>query len=749
MTRQAGNPRPSPRLPDSGSAEVIRLGKKYYILASSALADDRVRVLKQGETFAVFDRSGDVQPLRFGEQGLYHAGTRFLSRLELRINSLRAFLLSSSVLDDNSLMAVDLTNPDILHRGKLLVPRGTLHIFRSKFLWSGTCFERFRISNYGVVPMESELSLLFGNDFADIFEVRGSRRKRRGRLRPPEIGERAIRLVYDGLDGVERRTEIEWSVEGGPGSGEVAAAVRAGRAEISCAIRLDPHASITLHVNYQCVGGARQALQVSYEEGWRKAGENREQVREHDCFVSTSNEQFNDWLNRSYADIHMMATRLPSGLYPYAGVPWFNTVFGRDGIITALEYLWINPNLARGVLAHLAAYQAREADPEKEAEPGKILHETRKGEMAQLREIPFGLYYGSIDVTPLFIILAGAYHEHTGDLAFVEKLWPSIEQALSWIRDCGDRDGDGFVEYARNSSNGLVNQGWKDSDEAVFHADGSLARGPIALCEVQGYVYDALTRAAGLASALGHRERAEALAREAVELRRRFERAFWSDELSMYVLALDGGKRQCRVRASNAGHCLFSGIASEEGARRMADVLMSPEFFSGWGIRTVASTEPLFNPMSYHNGSVWPHDNGLIASGLARYGHKQLAINLVRGLFDASIFVDLHRLPELFCGFPRRVAEGPTLYPVACLPQAWASAAVFLLLRSILGLSINGREETIVFDHPILPDFLQEVTIKRLAAGRSSADIVLQRHRRDVGVNVTARRGSVEVVVLK
>ncbi len=734
---------------DTAVDEVIRLGEKYYILASSALADDRVCVLKHGDTFAVFNRSGDIQPLRFGEQGMYHAGTRYLSRLELRINSLHPFLLSSSVLDDNSLMAVDLTNPDILRRGKLLVPRGTLHIFRSKFLWNHTCFERLRITNYADVTIKSTISLIFKNDFADIFEVRGSKRKKRGCLRPAMVEDRKVYLSYEGLDGTERATILEWSVAEESAPRKPVKLVKAGPSEISFTITLSPNATVSLYIDYKCVSGGTMIPRASYNEAWGKAREYRDLIRANECFVSTSNEQFNDWLNRSYADTHMMTTQLPGGLYPYAGVPWFNTVFGRDAIITALAYLWINPKLARGVLAHLAAYQAKELDPKTDAEPGKILHETRKGEMAQLGEIPFGLYYGSVDSTPLFVVLAGAYYKQTGDLAFIRNLWPNIELALSWIKNYGDRDGDGFVEYSRGSSTGLTNQGWKDSSDAIFHADGSPAPPPIALCEVQGYVYDALRNGAALASALDEPMRAETLSREASELQKRFERSFWSDELSMYVLALDGHKRQCRVRSSNAGHCLFSGIAGEEAARKTAEVLMSPQFFSDWGIRTLATTEAFFNPMSYHNGSVWPHDNGLIACGFARYGYKNFATNVVRGLLNASLFVDLHRLPELFCGFPRRTGEGPTLYPVACMPQAWASASIFLCLQSILGLSVDGVAEKIYFDHPTLPEFLQKVTIKGLATGGSSADIVLQRHRNDVGVNVTSRRGSVEVVVHK
>ena len=711
----------------------------YEILARSSLADDRALVLKHGDSFAVFDRHGDIPSLGPGYHGIYHAGTRFLSHSILRLEGIFPILLSSTVGENNALLTVDFTNPNLFVEDKLVTPQGALHLSRSKFLSHGVCYERLHLTNFRDDPIDLTLTLEMRADFADIFEVRGTKRKQRGRLLDAELDQAGMVLAYEGLDGVRRESRITCSSPPDALSDS----------EISFRVSLGPQQGQDLEISIGCETSGARSRVVAFKEASAGLLKELEEATAQDCAIYTSNEQFNDWLNRSIADLRMMVTRTVEGPYPYAGVPWFNTPFGRDGILTALESLWVNPNLAQGVLRYLASTQAQDVNVDQDAQPGKILHETRSGEMAALGEVPFGRYYGSVDATPLFLMLAGRYYDWSGDLTLIEQIWPRLEQALQWIDEWGDLDHDGFVEYARQSETGLVQQGWKDSHDSVFHEDGALAPGPIALCEVQGYVYAAKRDMTRLAYLLGHLELAGKLANEAQALQSRFEEAFWSDELGTYVLALDGQKRPCRVRASNAGHCLFTEVAGAEHAARTAETLLSRDSFSGWGVRTLASGQARYNPMSYHNGSVWPHDNALIADGLARYGFKEMALKILTGLFDASLFVDLHRLPELFCGFRRRSGDGPTLYPVACSPQAWAAASVFLLLQACLGLSVNGHEKQLRFNNPVLPPFLSEVLIRNLRVGTSTVDVSLHRYPNDVGVNLLRRSGPVDVVISK
>lgn len=712
---------------------IIRLEDKYYILATTSNIDLRTQTIKHDETFAVFDRLGDILRLGMGEQGVYHLGTRHLSSWEFLIEEQRPHLLSSGKREDNNILSADLTNPDIITDG-LILRRESIHFHRSKFLWKGKCYESIYMSNFGLAPVTIRLSLLFDADFVDVFEVRGIKRENRGDFLPPVIGQREVTLSYRGLDHVIRSTKLEFS--------DAPLALDENRAVFE--FRLMPKIREVLRTTVHFDHGEK----IPWDSAYMMVSESYQAMRAKTCQICTSNEQFNTWFNTSVTDIHMMLTHTRHGIYPYAGVPWFNAAFGRDGIITALECLWVEPDIARDVLSHLAANQADGIDPVRDAEPGKIIHEVRFGEMAALVEIPFGKYYGSVDSTPLFIYLAGEYYRRTGDLAFIRGIWPHILRALAWIDEYGDMDGDGFVEYWRRTGRGLRNQGWKDSGDSVFHEDGALAEGPIALCEVQGYVYAAKVDAALLASLLGEEELAGKLRHDAAALKERFERHFWLDDLGMYALALDGKKRPCRVRSSNAGQCIFTGIAREEHVYRMAEILMSPDFFSGWGIRTIASTEPRYNPMSYHNGSIWPHDNALIVKGFARYGLRDALMRVFKGMYDASKFFDQFRLPELFCGFHRRLEDGPTGYPVACSPQAWAAGTVLMLLSACLGLHLE-QPDRIVLKNTILPDFLQEVALSGLRIKDAELDLILRRYRHNVGVEIVRKTGDIEVLVIK
>lgn len=737
---------------NSTPEEVIRVSDQYYIHSTSARIDDRRRVLKHGDTFAVFDRFGDIEALGRAEFGLFHEDTRFLSSLALRLEHERLLLLSSAIKEDNALLTVDLTNPDVERGEQLLIPQGTLHFFRSSVLWNATCYERVRIHNYGDKTVSFSLQVNFDADFADIFEVRGVPRARHGRKLPVERSKDSLAFGYEGLDGELRRTIITFDPrpDALEGCGVIYRLEVAAREAATCrwaiACQLNDRSGNATRVSP--LGGTDDGP-LTYEIAAERAVTALRSTAVSRPQLMTSNEQFNDWLNRSLADLQMLRTQTPHGPYPYAGVPWFCTAFGRDAIITALQCLWFSPDMARGVLSFLAGTQAEAENEEQDAQPGKILHETRAGEMAALGEVPFARYYGSVDATPLFIMLAGAYHERTTDRGFTESLWPNVERALRWIDRFGDVDGDGFVEYARRAPRGLAHQGWKDSHDSVFHEDGTPAEGPIALCEVQGYVYAAKLKAAALARSLGESQRASELEDQAERLRERFEAAFWCEDLSTYALALDGEKRPCRIRTSNAGHCLYTGITSKARAHRAAATLMAEPGFSGWGVRTLASTEARYNPMSYHNGSVWPHDNAIVAAGLGRYSMREQAATIMSGLFDASLFFDLHRLPELFCGFARRPGEHPTLYPKACSPQAWAAATPLLLLQACLGMEIVGSQGKIVFNSPFLPQSLQEIRVTGLRVGDGTVDLLITRYEEDVGVRLMRRVGEVELVVLK
>lgn len=713
-------------------SELIQLENKFYISVNSTYADDRVKVLNHVNTFGIFDRWGDIKQIGEEVQGIYHNGTRYISHFELRLNDQRPLLLSSSVKEENEILSVDLTNP-LLMAGDKSIPKDILYIGRSKFIRNGSCMEQIRINNYGCEVYEFELSISFDADFKDIFEVRGITRGRRGEITEiKHLPEGEIRIYYMGLDHVERITCIHFLTKPNDWKGHSKAIYR---------INLPPHEEryieYSLHfVENETAGDGKMIVSDSFNEGLIKLQDELKKDAGIIATIGTSNEQFNQWIDRSRNDLLTLLAYTEYGRYPFAGVPWYNTAFGRDGIITALETLWAAPDIARAVLLYLSRTQATELDPYRDAEPGKIMHEIRGGEMAALNEIPFKRYYGSVDSTPLFVMLAGAYFGRTADLEFMQTLWPHIEAAMRWINHYGDPDGDGFVEYQHKSINGLTNQGWKDSHDSIMHTDGTFAPSPIALCEVQGYVYDAKKQAAKIAAALGYTDNSLKWESEAAQLKRNFNEQFWDEELSCYVLALDGRKKSCRVVTSNAGHCLFTSIADDEKAKKLAKRLLQPDMFTGWGIRTLGMWEKRYNPMSYHNGSVWPHDVAIIGRGFSKYGLIPETLQITSALFDASLFIELQRLPELFCGFDRRRGEGPTNYPVACSPQAWSVGAVFMLLEACLHMDIYAAQKKVYFYNPVIPEGIDEVTISGLKLGEEYANFKLFSKNSTIGIKV-------------
>ncbi|WP_375196106.1 glycogen debranching N-terminal domain-containing protein [Sphingobium sp.] len=714
---------------------------QFFIPATASLHERRPRTLKHGDSFAVFDHSGDAISGPGSPEGLYHRDTRHLSHLYLTINGTRPMLLSSGLRDDNALLTCDLTNPDFTGPdGRVAVEHDLIHLRRTRFLWKGAVHERITIRNFDIEERMVSLNLAFAADFADLFEIRGMTRLRRGAMRDPVVGTDEVLLGYEGRDGKVRETHLRFDP----------APQHLTDSHVRFDVAVPPGERRTLYIQICCERTEKPggALSKHFLKRLRESMQALKQARSRGATVQSSNQLFNEVARRSVADITMLSTDTDHGPYPYAGIPWFSTVFGRDAIITALETLWLDPAISKGVLGYLAAHQASEFDAAADAEPGKILHEVRHGEMAELGEVPFRHYYGSIDATPLFVMLAGAYLERTGDSGFIAAILPHIEAALSWIELHGDRDRDGFVEYGRFTDQGLINQGWKDSHDSVFHADGSIARGPIALAEVQAYVYGAWTAAEAIHATLGDPARALTYRKQAEELRERFDAAFFDAGLGTYVLALDGDKRPCRVRSSNAGHVLFTGLAREDRAEAVVRTLMAPASFSGWGVRTIASTEARYNPMSYHNGSIWPHDNAMIAAGFSRYGYRREAAQIFEGLFAAATYVDLMRLPELFCGFPRRRAQGPTFYPVACSPQAWSAAALLSLIQSSLGLGFDVHSAEISLREPALPRFLDELTLYGLRLGEARVDIAFDRMGDKVVVKPLDRSGNARVVTI-
>lgn len=748
-----------------------------------------VLVLKHDSLFLLTDSFGDVHPDSRG-LGLYAGDTRVLSHYELRINGARPVVLrAGSAASYGS--TIQLTNPDFLRdpRDKLdpevVLRRQSLGVVRERLISEGFG-ERIRIDNFTTHPERCSVTLRLDADFADIFEVRGVVRPERGRRTPGAAGGDAVNFGYLGLDGRRRRTRLRFSeavrvVPAAMSVEEVDGCVRKGVAWPDEVAPPDPNGQVLLAFDWTIPPGGHRVLDVtvraeaeaaadpseqgaSSATGWSALdasgdgsrpifGEVAEAAHRSwssgSTAVSTPNASAARAFKRSLSDLRLLVNSGPGPgeRYVAAGVPWFSCLFGRDAMITALQLLPVRPQVARDALMVLARLQAKEIDDWRDAQPGKILHELRTGELAAAGEIPHTPYYGSVDATPLWLVLLGEYQRWTGDDGLVDRLWPNALAAMAWIETYGDVDGDGLVEYQRHSSRGLINQGWKDSADANRHRDGTLAQAPLALIEVQAYVYRARRELARLARGRGDSDLAALQERAATDLAASIEASFWMEDVGTYAMALDADKEQVDAVASNAGHVLWCGAATPERARRVASSLLGPGLWSGWGIRTLSAEMAGYNPIGYHLGTVWPHDNAIAAAGLFRYGLHAEAAQVASAMLQATAYFRDARLPELFCGFDRARSAYPVPYPVACSPQAWAAGSLFHLLGSMLGLEPDATAGELILHAPSLPDWLPEVRLENLRVGDSVVDLSVRRSDESAGVEVLRRTGDLSVVV--
>jgi glycogen debranching enzyme len=734
-------PRQSPRresLEVIGRAGPVSIGGAPYVPAA---AREELLVVKEGDVFLCTRPDGDVHPSRLTGEGLYAGDTRHLSELRLELDGTRAVALSYSDTAGHT-ATVDATNTTLEHGDGRALRQQSLQVQRLMVV-RGRLFHLLRLRSFLPGPVGLTVTLTVAADFADVFEVRGVRlRDARGHRLAANRTDRGVTLAYMGEDGELRESIVEFDpapaaidLEGDRATARWPVALRQGRVT-------------TLLTTVEPVSGGRRRQRTTLRAAEQQLAREDVAWRTACTRLVTSNELFDRFLEMSRRDVRLLTTPTPDGgRVVAAGVPWYVAPFGRDSLITALESLLLNPGLARSTLIVLARMQAHTDDPWRDAEPGKILHELRSGELASAGLIPHTPYYGTADATPLFLVLAAAYHAWTDDRQLLAALRPAFDAALTWIDQHGDSDGDGFVEYRRRSPGGLANQGWKDSDDAVMHADGRLADGPIALVEVQAYVYLAKTGIADVYEALGDRDVALRLRAEAATLRRHFNEAFWDADEGSYALALDGRKRQVRSVTSNPGHALFCGIADPAKARRVAERLMAPDMFTGWGVRTLSAESPAYNPMSYHNGSVWPHDNAIVAAGLERYGLGEEAARIATALFDVASTAHDSRLPELFCGFDRLPAAPVVAYPVACVPQAWATAVPFLVIQTLLGIRPRAPLNELTVTRPHLPAWLDRVELHGLAVGGSRISLAFERTPALAALSLLSREGDLRVTI--
>jgi glycogen debranching enzyme len=701
----------------------------------SALVAAESLALIRGSTFFVSARQGDLTPPGAPHIGLFHGDTRFLSRFELLFNGREPLVLSSTAEGANS-SRIELTVRGGTVPGENLdLPVNTIYVHREQLLNRDHFYDALEIQSFHEAEVKLIVELSFAADFMDIFQVRGLLRGKSGHYYQPETDDSRVRFLYEGLDRRTRLTEL--------GFDPVPQILESHRAVWQC--NLPPRGSTKLTT--------RVAMQTSDEvhgQHWHEL--TADQARRHSAVqhrdwaesctrFRSSNDIFDVLLRTSTEDFYALRIHDPAGTAIAAGVPWFAALFGRDSLLSSYETLILDPELALGTLRVLASYQGKESNDDRDEDPGKILHEHRCGEMTATNEVAFGRSYGSVDATPLFLILAEEYFHWTADQALLHELQGPIRDATNWLLQYGDLDGDGLIEYRRRSPKGLFNQGWKDSADANRHTDGRIAQPPVALIEVQGYAVRALAAASGLLSMFGENQLASRAADRSEEIRGLIEKYFWLEDRGYFAMALDREKKSLRVEGSNPGHLLFAQAITSERARQITRRLLKPGLFSGWGIRTLSSEEGYFNPMSYHCGSVWPHDNAIIGYGMARYGMQQEASIVLQSLYEAALHFRDYRLPELFCGVERQPRSEPVHYPVSCSPQAWAAGAPFLLLTGLLGLCPSAERGELAIVDPCLPPFLNTLRVDNLRIGSSRLSLEFEREGERTYCNVADVQG--------
>jgi len=688
--------------------------------------------LIDGKTFLSTTLAGDVMPPGAPDVGFFHDDTRFLSRMELRVGGYRTIVLSSNT-EQTFISQIELTTGQSTLRSDYEIPANTVHIRREQLLCSGVLYDYFTFENFNFQELELVIELAYEADFMDVFQVRGVMRESLGHYHKPVMRGDSLIFCYVGRDNISRETLIEFS----PKPEVIQGTSATWKLKLPPFKHFHLHTRITPHSENDKAAGPC----VDFAQSLRHRREAFAQWESASTHFESSNGIFDQMVSACVSDFHALQIPEGRGHVIAAGIPWFATMFGRDSLIAAYQSLLLNPRLAQETLRVLARHQGKNDDPLRDEEPGKILHEFREGEMVRSNEMPFGPYYGSVDSTPLWLILLSETFNWTADEELVRDMLPHAYRALEWIDKYGDLDGDGFVEYQRRSPRGLVNQGWKDSWDANMHHDGEIAKPPLALCEVQGYVYEAKFKTAKLLHLFGDVQTAERLEREAAAMAERFDKAFWMPQRGFYAMALDSDKRQLQVISSNPGHLLFTRMLPRERARAVSQRFMQPDMFSGWGWRTMSRDERVFNPLSYHRGSIWPHDNSIVAHGMALYEFREPALQGFTGLFEAAMGFRDFRLPELFCGIQRREYDLPVQYPVSCSPQAWASGAVFLLLTSVLGIRPSAHRKEVNIVSPALPHWLDHLNIRNLRIGGSRVSLHFTRHRDRTFCNVVDIEG--------